>query len=181
LTIANDSATGNGNLTLANGTIQVEGSSRSLNNSGSSFASDLTISGSDLIFTGPATLTGNRTLTLNNVNTTFLSGIGQDLSSRKLTKTGAGTLSLAGNSSFSGGLVIKAGAVVQNGNLLADLTNKTTFTYNSGTFGGVLINQGTFITNADFTAGGGIENDTTMTVPSVRTLTANGAGLMNVG
>src|SRR5262249_40552768 len=63
-----------------------------------------------LTFTGPATLTANRTLVVNNsAQTAFTGNIGESGGSNKLSKTGNGTLLLSGNNTFSGGLTFAAG------------------------------------------------------------------------
>ena len=59
------------------------------------------------------------------------------------------------------------------------LTSSGTFTYNAGTFSGRLVNAGTVNFNADFTAGNGLENDVSLSIPSGRTITLNGLGLDN--
>jgi len=61
------------------------------------------------------------------------------------------------------------------------LQNQGTFNYNSGTFNGRLRNQGSINFNANFTAGNGIESDTSFSVGAARIVTVNGAGLDNEG
>jgi hypothetical protein len=81
------------------------------------------------------------------------------------------------------GPVLILGTLTQSGgtNLSAVVQNQGTFTYNAGGFAGRLFNQGTVNINGDLTAGNGVENDATLTVLLGRTVTANGAGFLNVG
>ena len=70
----------------------------------------------DLTFsTGPWTLAGgSRQITVDTVNATISSVIGQDASGRALTKAGAGTLSLTAANAFTGGFNHNAGTVRVN-------------------------------------------------------------------
>ncbi len=99
-----------------------------------------------------------------------------------LVKLGSGTFTLSGTNVFTGPLTIVAGTVVESAGALANnVTNQATFVYNGGSFGGRLTNAGIATFNADFTAGNGLENDSSLTFSSGRTITLNGAGLDNEG
>jgi len=78
------------------------------------FAANTTIptGGNDkpLIFAGPVTLTGDRTLTVNSVTNITISGpITDNGNSYRFTKDGPGTLILTGSNSFSGGITVNNG------------------------------------------------------------------------
>jgi hypothetical protein len=90
-------------------------------------------------------------------------------------------LSAGGTFSQTGGTLSYTTFNQAGGTVAHDLLNQTTFNYSGGTFSGRLVNQGTVNFNADFTAGNGMENDTSFTVSAGRTLTFNGAGLDNEG
>lgn len=96
-----------------------------------------------------------------------------------ITKVGAGTLNLGGTNTFTGGTTIAAGTLVQNGAIPGGVDNQATFIYNSGAFGGQLINHGVSTFNSNFTAGNGIVNFTTIAIAPGFTFTLNGAGLDN--
>ena len=84
--------------------------------------------------------------------------------------TGAGTLTVTGTAIQSAGTAF-AGTLISQGS----------FTYNGGTFNGRLVNQGAATFNASFTAGNGLENDSTLSASAGCTLTVNGSGLDNEG
>lgn len=183
LFLASDTPVGNGKLFLNGGALVVEGVSRDLPND-VALGIDLNLPGpNSLSFAGAATLTaGNRKVNVGaNTSLGFLGGIGQDAPGRSLTKTGAGTLVLAGTSTFTGPLTILAGTVESSGDLAANVFNRGTFIFNGGALGGSFTNQGTFTLNADFTAAGGFDNQTSLNIAPFITLTANGAGLSNIG
>ena len=117
--VLNNSAFGTGSLTLNGAQI------RSSTGAASNLANTVTIAANttfvsvaseqNLIFSGAATLTGNRTLTANvgtNVagrNVTFSGGISEDVAGRALTKAGTGTLTLSGASTYTGTTTVSAG------------------------------------------------------------------------
>ncbi len=119
----------------------------------------------------PLTIASGRTVTLN----------GQGLDNQ-------GTLTVNGTLNGAGPLVnAEAGTISQNSGstMGGTLTNRGTFTYNGGTFGGRLVNYATANLfaggNTNFTAADGLANYTDMTLTSPRTLTLNGQGLDNSG
>jgi len=65
--------------------------------------------------TGAATLTGNRTWTVNGGTLTVGGAIGQSSAGFGLTKAGAGTMVLAGNNTFTGGLTATGGTLILSG------------------------------------------------------------------
>lgn len=102
-------------------------------------ASDVSSENHDLKF-GNTTLTGNATFNVVNASGAMnltLGAVGDGGSGFSLTKSGAGTLTLSGNNSFSGGLTVSAG------NLF--LSGTQSFT------GGVTLNGGSMGTNASGT------------------------------
>lgn len=121
------------------------------------------------------------------------------MSNGTLQKNGTGTLALTGGALASpisyrldDGVLLASGLVVAAshsfmqtapGAFSGTLNNHGAFTYNGGDFDGQLVNKPTGATtfNADFTAANGITNEGSMTIASGRTLTANGAGLINDG
>ena len=129
-------------------------------------AGNFTISGaSDFTLAAQLTLTGNRTITVTNTATTTISGnITQDASARTLSKSGAGSLVLSGNNSFTGGLAIHGGTVT----LAAEQHYGGTTTVDSGS---------TLVLNADLLGGGNV------TVSGGGTLTGEGiiAGTTTIG
>ncbi len=99
-----------------------------------------------------------------------------------LTKVGAGTLNLNGANTFTGGLTVAAGALVQNENLQSSVvTNQASFIYNGGTFPGQLVNQGAATINASFTPGSGLANSGSVALASGITLNLAGNGMDNQG
>jgi len=175
----NDFAFGSSAIDFAGGTVAANGASRTLANTLSLTASSTIGGTQALDFTGNFSQTGNRTLTINNTGTTTFSGSAFALAEANktrtltlnvaggdalisgtvqdgagsgadgLTKTGAGTLTLTGNNTFSGTLSLNAGTLVLgtdtaagkgtlafgNGATIAGLGSGRTIT-NNLTFGG---------------------------------------------
>ena len=104
---------GKGNL-IVNGTLDMNSNSETVNG----------LSGSGTIDT---IASGNPTLTVggNDQSGTFTGVIQNTLGSLGLTKTGTGSLSLAGTNTYTGDTTVSAGTLVVNGNSIAD-TNKLT-------------------------------------------------------
>jgi autotransporter-associated beta strand protein len=129
LIVSNSGNVGTGVLTLNAGTIRTSDSPITLNNAvtlGGNF--DVGFSVHDLNFGLAATLTGNRTITIVNNNTTFAGAIGQDLPGRSLTKSGMGNLIFSGASpnTYTGTTTVTEGNLflsksVDNGAILGDL------------------------------------------------------------
>ncbi len=157
--VGSDAAFGDGTGSVALGTmtLQGDGTTRSITNDGT-LTGNLTIAGaSDLNLGGTFTLTGNRTLTLDNTGTTTFGGFALSSNTNNrtltlagsgdldvtgaitngsggalapnLTVTGSGTITLDGNNSYGGTTRLDAGTLVLNG------TNTTTgnFDLNGGT------------------------------------------------
>jgi autotransporter-associated beta strand protein len=116
LAVGSDTAVGSGPLKLASGTVEATGSAVTLANAVT--LGNITVAGTlGLTFTGPVLLTGNRTVTVSNTAATTLAGpISESGGSRKLIKTGPGTLVLAGANTYSGGTVLAAGALAVGNN-----------------------------------------------------------------
>ena len=111
VTVGNNAAAGTGTLTLGTGTIQAGVSGLTLANA-ITFTGNTTYGGTlNLSFSGAGNLSGPRTFTVLNPNTTF-SGVISGANS--LSKAGAGTLTLGGANTFS------AGTNIQNGTLVLD-------------------------------------------------------------
>jgi fibronectin-binding autotransporter adhesin len=126
--------------------------------------------GQSLVINGNETLggTGPFSLTLNGGSSNIVSG------SITLPATGSIT-------QFTGSTLYYASFTQAGGSIGGTFVNETTFNYQSGAFNGRLVNQGLFNFGSTFTAGSGIENDTSMTVSAGQTLTLNGQGLDNLG
>ena len=90
--------------------------------------------GGTLAFTGTAFDLKNQTLTVNNAGSVTMSGstvIQNSTGSGKLVKSGTGTLTLGGNSTFTGGATLNGGTLIINqANALGTLAG--TFTINGG-------------------------------------------------
>jgi hypothetical protein len=95
----------------------------------------------------------------------------------------AGTIVLNSGGTFNqtAGSLVSNLFFQQGGAITGTLTNQGTFIYSSGTFSGRLVNYGTVTLNAPFTAGNGIENDSSLTISPASPVTVNGAGLDNFG
>ena len=150
------------------------------------------------VFTPTSTsLTGNASIgvTQSGGSLTLAGGINGNFT---LTKVGPGTLTLSGPGTVACPINVTAGTLIQGGATVTGsvsnfasyvlnsgtfggpfLTSSGTFTYNAGTLSGRLINAGTVNFNADFTAGNGLENDVSLSIPSGRMITLNGQGLDN--
>ncbi|MCX6878880.1 MAG: autotransporter-associated beta strand repeat-containing protein [Verrucomicrobia bacterium] len=130
-----------GDATLnTNGVLKLDGHTQTL--------AGLSVAGSG---TGNRVTGGNAalsTLTLNNAGANTFAGIlggtGTNDNGLALVKTGAGTLTLAGTNTFTGGATVTAGtlSISRDNNL-------------GGTSGGVILNGGTLSANASFTLGSG--------------------------
>jgi fibronectin-binding autotransporter adhesin len=112
--------------------------------------------------------TGPFSLTLNSGSSHYVSGA--------ITLNTTGTITQNPGSSLFYTTLTQAGGTV-NGTL----QNQGNFIYQSGFFNGRLLNQGTATLGPSFTAGNGVENDTTLSVAAGQTLTVNSAGLDNLG
>ena len=118
--IGSDTAFGTGSLVLDGATIQSSGGNHSVANSISVTASTTFSPANDLTFNGNASLTGNRTFSVNGAGVVTFNGIMSDASgSRRLTKTGTGTLVLNGANTYKGGLTFSAGTLVLGNNAAA--------------------------------------------------------------
>src|SRR5207244_516360 len=113
---------GTGTFVINGGTIQADGADRTLSNV-LTLGGDFAIAGSslNLDFTGAATLTGNRTITVTNTVTNpgvniFAGAIGQDTAGRALTKAGPGALILSGAApnTYSGRTTVADGTLHLN-------------------------------------------------------------------
>jgi fibronectin-binding autotransporter adhesin len=118
LGLINGTVLGTGTLTLNGGTIFSSAASRTLANA-SVWAGNFTVadpSGAsvlNLTLSGPATLTGDRTVTVSDAPRVFAVGaMGESGGSFGLVKEGAGTLSLPEVSTYSGNTTVNAGGLV---------------------------------------------------------------------
>ncbi len=90
-----------------------------------------------------------------------------------------------GNSSIRGkiaqqGVFYNYGVLTQDGGAFHDrLVNTGTYTYNDGSFGGLLENWGGFSFAKAFTAGAGLTSYVPLSTANGKGITANGAGLTN--
>jgi autotransporter-associated beta strand protein len=111
LNIGSATAVGTGAFNISGGKIDnVSGASLTLSNNVATLASFTFVGTNDLnLGSGAVTITGNRTFTVSAGNLTIGGPISQTGGPRKLTKAGAGTLTLSGANTFSGGMTISAG------------------------------------------------------------------------
>jgi fibronectin-binding autotransporter adhesin len=131
MVVDNNAAFGTGTLELAGAIIRSrDGPARSLANAVTISANtqfNATAAQPNLTFTGPVTLSGgSRTLQVDNVHTSgtsagqpgviFTNTIGDGGNGYGLTKTGTGTLLLAGNNTYGGATTVSAGTLIVNGN-----------------------------------------------------------------
>jgi autotransporter-associated beta strand protein len=113
LQLGDGGALGRGSVTLTGGTLRGNGSALTIANALTLGAFPAIGGNSNLTFTGPVTLTGNRSLNVTNTGTTSFAGpVGQSGGTWGLTKSGNGTLVLSGKNTFGGGLTL-AGGILQ--------------------------------------------------------------------
>ncbi len=108
---------------------------------------------------------------------------------------GTGSYTLSGGSLTAGVVDLNSGGIFnqtggslsvttfnqQGGEVRGSLENRGTFNYTSGLFSGRLLNYGSVNFNADFIAGNGLANYSTLGIAAGRTITLNGEGLTNDG
>jgi autotransporter-associated beta strand protein len=128
LNINNASAIGAGSLTIAAGATidNTSGSTVNLStNNPQTWNGDFTFGGSNALNmgTGVVTMTGNRTVTVNDAGALTVGPIGQSGGSWQLTKTGSGTLVLGGNIAYSGDTVVLGGTLEIAGDITANGTS----------------------------------------------------------
>ncbi|MBT5902719.1 MAG: hypothetical protein HOH58_11510, partial [Opitutaceae bacterium] len=173
-------AFGTGELRFANGDIRAIGSSRTVTNNITMGGNGTIIEGTeDLTFTGTATLNGNRVINVTNTGlTTFgnidlsnstsnrtltlTHGAGSDVvidgvisngssSNSRLTKNGAGTLTLTGDNTYTNITTLNAGTLNigdggTTGSLTSNITNKSAVVFNrsnGSTYANIISNVGT--------------------------------------
>lgn len=103
-----------------------------------------TSSTGDLSFNGTVTLAAGLDLSIQNSNTTFNGAIAETAGGLGLTKSGAGTLTLAGTGGYTGATTVTGGKLVVNGNISTSsgvLLNGGILA-GSGTVGGITLNVG---------------------------------------
>jgi autotransporter-associated beta strand protein len=114
LLIGDNAALGTGTFVINGGTVQADGTARTLANP-VTLGGDFTVAGDNaLTFNAAATLTGNRTITVSGTGSAVFAGtIGQDSSSRGLTKAGPGNLVLNGTAAdtYTGTTTVADGAL----------------------------------------------------------------------
>jgi autotransporter-associated beta strand protein len=127
---------------------------------------------------------GTQNLTFNNANAVSVSGvIGNGVSGGTvaLTKTGAGALTLSGANSFTGGLVIKSGAVTgsTNANSFGANTNVITIGDSSGGSANATLSGGNATYLNPITVASTNTGTATITTSGVNTTIFNGAITLN--
>jgi hypothetical protein len=97
--------------------------------------------------------------------------------------TGTLTVSPTGTLSQNSGSTLSAQTIKQSGGTVTGtMANQSSFVYESGTFSGRLLNQGSVTLSANsLTLGNGLQNDASITLDLNKTINANGAGLDNQG
>ena len=182
---------GTGTLILQSGTIRSTSSGvRTIGNAVTldgnfTFGDGSTTNG--LIFSGPVTLTGTRTLTVNNANTTFTSVLGDDDNGYGFVKTGNSALILGGNNSFTGGVTIDNGELVLNNAGAMNSTTPNTVTFNNNSNAKILTLNGNSVTVAGLNNSGGsgavVQNNATGTATLTVTNAADNtfAGVLQNG
>jgi fibronectin-binding autotransporter adhesin len=136
------------------------------------------IFGSSLLLGNSMTLmiTGNETLGGTGPFSLEIGAGGNHYVSSTLTVSPEGTLTQDPGGTLYAGTLTQAGGVI-NG----VVQNQGNFIYQSGQFNGELINEGNVTLGPVFTAGGGIENDATLSLSAGENITLNGIGLDNLG
>lgn len=132
LRIGNNSAIGTGLLTITGGTIRTDNTTARTLDNAVTLGGNATVGGTGALTfqTGAWTLTGNRTLTVNNTaDTRIASVISQDAAGRSLTKAGTGKLILTAANTYSGFTTVSAGTLALEGSGSLASTN---ITVNSG-------------------------------------------------
>jgi hypothetical protein len=92
-----------------------------------------------------------------------------------------GTYTLSGGTLTAGNIINNDTFNQSNGTINSNLQNNSIFNYSGGTFNRRLTNYGTAVFNADFAAGDGMANYSSVAIPTNRTVTLNGTGLDNQG
>ncbi len=147
------SAIGTGTLTITGGTINnTSGNAVILStNNTQSWNGNFSFTGSNALNlgTGAVTMNANRIVTVTANTLTVGGAIGQSGGARTLTKAGAGTLVLDGNSGYTGNTTVSAGTLIINGNIstspLATVASGATIGGSGGTTGALTIQSGGFI------------------------------------
>ncbi len=96
----------------------------------------------------------------------------------------SGTLNITptGTLTQNAGSTLYAANIVQSGGTINGiLQNQGTFTYQSGIFNARLLNEGSVNLGPSFTASNGIQNNANIFLSTAQIITANGAGLDNLG
>lgn len=118
LNLANAAALGSGTFTIAGGTLDAPAAALVLStNNAQVWNNDFTFTGTNNLDlgNGNVSIPISRTVTTT-ANTLTVGGV---ISGAGLTKQGTGTLSLAGNNTFTGALTVSGGSVILSGNNLA--------------------------------------------------------------
>ncbi len=120
LGIGGNAVLGSGVFTFSGGSMQASGGPQTVGNS-VVLAANLAVSGGQILtFGGPLTLTSSQNISDDVTTSVVVTGaIGQDASVRTLTKSGLGSLTLAGGNTFTGGLTLSAGILVIANNAAA--------------------------------------------------------------
>lgn len=149
LVVGNDRALGTGTLNLNGGTVQGYGGQRQIENA-VAIGGNARFGGSDPIqFAGGATLSGQRTLTVDNT-TTFGGRITEGEVGSGLVKSGGGTLILSGANTYSGSTIVNGGRLVVN-NSSGSATGTGSVTVGNG---GTLAGGGTIAGSLAVASGG---------------------------
>lgn len=189
--VGSNAALGTGTLTLTAGSISSDGlTARTLANTvtiGGNVGIGDAVDTGLLTFSGPTTLTANSTVSFLS-DATFSGNIGNNGTSRTLTKDGAGTLTLSGSNSY-GGTTLAAGRIRLGSDFALGSGTTGTVTLNAGTLSSdgssarTIANPVTFggnVTVGDAVEDGALAFTGTSTLTAARTVTFASDATMNV-
>lgn len=207
--IGDDAAFGTSQLVLNGGTLSGDGTARTIANQVRLAGNSILGGASNLEFTGPLTLSADRSLTINNTGATLfgdvaisnsvtnriltIAGTGDatiagvisngSSAASSLTKSGTGTLTLSGTNTYAGTTTLSGGTLAVAGDAAF---GSSTLALGAGTIRGeggarTIANSGTLIGNTTFGGAFDLTFTGTLTQTGSRTLTLANSGLTTFG